>query len=120
MLVRFAAKFQIEIPRGVERESRGALHMKIRRGRLMQFRLLVVDFFERHQRPTRLEKYVAVREFRFAIKNMLQIQPGVGRDKQIACAVAMPQFAYPIVSNSVNVMLRIVTNYGIDFSDSKF
>ena len=71
VLVRFAAKFQIEILRGVERESRGALHMKIRRGRLIQFRLLVVDFFERHRRPTRLEKYVAVREFRFAIENML-------------------------------------------------
>ena len=75
VLVRLAAEFQIEIPRGAERESRGALHMKIRRGRLMQLRLLIVDFFERHRRPTRLKENVAVREFRFAVENMLGFSP---------------------------------------------
>lgn len=104
----------------MERESRGAFHMKIRRGRLMQLGLLVVDFFERHRRPTRLEKYVSVREFRFTIENMLQIQTSVFREKHITVAGAMPQFPYPIVPSSVNVMLRIVTNCGIDFSDCKF
>ena len=51
---------------------------------------------------------------------MLEVQPGVGRDKQVACAIEMPQFPDPIVAGTVNLMLRIVTNYGIDFSDSKF
>lgn len=120
VLVRLAAEFQIEIPRGAERESRGALHMKIRCGRLMQLRLLIVDFFERHRRPTRLEKYFAVREFRCNVENMLEVQPGVGRDKHVECATAVSQFPDPIVAGTVKLMLRIVTNYGIDFSDSKF
>ena len=107
MLVRLAAEFQIEIPRGAERESRGALHMKIWRGWLMQLRLLIVDFFERHQRPTRLEKYVAVREFRCTVENMLEVQPGVGRDKRVACATAVSQFPDPIIAGTVNLMLEL-------------
>ena len=71
VLVRLAAEFQIEIPRGAERESTGALHMKIRRGRLVQLRLLVADFFESHRRPARFKENVAVCEFRFAIEKML-------------------------------------------------
>ena len=51
---------------------------------------------------------------------MLEVQPGVGRDKQVACATAVPQFPDPSVAGTVKLMLRIVTNYGIDFSDSKF
>ena len=78
MLVGLAAKIQIEIPRGAEGEPCGALHLKVRRGRLVQLGLLVVEIPERHRRPARLEENVTIRELGFAIENMLQVQAGVG------------------------------------------
>ncbi len=115
MLVRGAAEVQVEIPGVTHGEPSGAFHVKVRRGRLVQYSLLVVEFRECHRRAARLEEGVTIRKLGFAVEDVLEVQPSVGGNKQAARAGAMPKIPDSVIACAMAALRGIVANDGNDF-----
>jgi len=86
---------------------------------LLQLRFPIAFLVEGHGKLARLKKDLVVKEFRFPVEVVFEIESRVGRYEQVSLASLVSQAPDSVVARSMSTMVGVVADDGFQVSNLK-